>query len=93
MAPERTGVRLRMPGQAVPHGPDVVVLAERDECFGLRPVPGVLLRVHWTGLHRVLGRNDVELRFDEVQLSRRELVRRAEIQRRADEEHILARFL
>jgi hypothetical protein len=35
------GVRLRMPDQAVPDGLDVVVLAERDECFGLRPVPGI----------------------------------------------------
>ena len=86
------GVRLRMPNQTVPHGLYVVVLAERDQSFGLRPVPGVLLRVHRPRLHRVFGRNDVELRFDEVQFSRREFVRRAEVQRRADEEHILARF-
>ena len=83
-------IRLRMPNQTVSHCLDVVVLAEIDQRFRLGPVPGVFLRVHWTGFHRVLGSDYVELRFDQIQFHWIEFVRCAEIQRRANQKDVLA---
>ena len=83
---EKPRIGLRVPHQRVADRRDGILLTEADERIGLGPVPGVLLRMHRSGLHGVFRRDGVELRRDEVQFGRAELVGPAEVERRADQE-------
>ena len=82
-----------MPHQAMTNGLETIALTEGGQSLGLRPVPGILLRMNRAGFHGIFGCDDVELGLDQVQLRRVEFVRCAEIQRRADEQDVLKRIL